>query len=105
MTRTLTICTKVCSHSFQHCNKYFKLTDLSTVVVTGDSGVGKTNIITRFTTNEFHMENKATIGVEFGHAEVVLSDNTKIKVQIWDTGTFFTFVLSCFRISQNVRFN
>jgi len=55
------------------------------VVVTGDSGVGKTNIITRFTTNEFHMENKATIGVEFGHAEVVLSDNTKIKVQIWDT--------------------
>jgi len=55
------------------------------VVVTGDSGVGKTNIITRFTTNEFHMENKATIGVEFGHAEVVLTDNTKIKVQIWDT--------------------
>jgi len=55
------------------------------VVVTGDSGVGKTNIITRFTTNEFHMENKATIGVEFGHAEVVLPDNTKIKVQIWDT--------------------
>eukprot|EP01115_Flamella_aegyptia_P014615 TRINITY_DN83_c0_g1_i1.p1 TRINITY_DN83_c0_g1~~TRINITY_DN83_c0_g1_i1.p1 ORF type:complete len:227 (+),score=71.64 TRINITY_DN83_c0_g1_i1:143-823(+) len=55
------------------------------VVVTGDSGVGKTNIITRFTANEFHLENKATIGVEFGHSELTLQDGTKIKVQIWDT--------------------
>jgi len=55
------------------------------VVVTGDSGVGKTNIITRFTTGEFNLENKATIGVEFGHAEVTLSDGTQVKVQIWDT--------------------
>jgi len=55
------------------------------VVVTGDSGVGKTNIISRFTSNEFQMENKATIGVEFGHAEVTLDDGTQIKVQIWDT--------------------
>ena len=54
------------------------------VVVTGDSGVGKTNIISRFTTNDFQMENKATIGVEFGHAEVDV-EGTKIKVQIWDT--------------------
>jgi len=55
------------------------------VVVIGDSGVGKTNIITRFTTNEFIVENKATIGVEFGHAEFKLADGIKIKVQIWDT--------------------
>eukprot|EP01116_Phalansterium_solitarium_P021589 TRINITY_DN677_c0_g1_i2.p2 TRINITY_DN677_c0_g1~~TRINITY_DN677_c0_g1_i2.p2 ORF type:complete len:216 (+),score=52.49 TRINITY_DN677_c0_g1_i2:105-752(+) len=55
------------------------------VVVTGDSGVGKTNIITRFTSNEFYVGNKATIGVEFGHAEVTLADSTKVKVQIWDT--------------------
>jgi len=55
------------------------------VVVTGDSAVGKTNIITRFTTGEFHTENKATIGVEFGHAEISLQDGTKVKVQIWDT--------------------
>eukprot|EP01114_Cavostelium_apophysatum_P009568 TRINITY_DN22740_c0_g1_i1.p1 TRINITY_DN22740_c0_g1~~TRINITY_DN22740_c0_g1_i1.p1 ORF type:complete len:225 (-),score=69.09 TRINITY_DN22740_c0_g1_i1:98-772(-) len=55
------------------------------VVVTGDSGVGKTNIITRFTANEFSLESKATIGVEFGHAEITLGDGSKIKVQIWDT--------------------
>jgi len=54
------------------------------VVVTGDSGVGKTNIISRFTSNEFNIENKATIGVEFGHAELSVHD-TKVKVQIWDT--------------------
>jgi len=55
------------------------------VVVTGDSGVGKTNIITRFTTNEFQVSNKPTIGVEFGYSELTLQDGTKIKVQIWDT--------------------
>ena len=58
------------------------------VVVTGDSGVGKTNILTRFTMNEFHLENKATIGVEFGHSELTLDDGAKIKIQIWDTGNF-----------------
>jgi len=47
------------------------------VVVTGDSGVGKTNIITRFTANEFSLESKATIGVEFGHAEITLGDGSK----------------------------
>ncbi|PRP74398.1 Ras-related protein Rab-11B [Planoprotostelium fungivorum] len=55
------------------------------VLVTGDSSVGKTNIISRFTSNEFALENKATIGVEFGHAEVTVSDGTEVKVQIWDT--------------------
>eukprot|EP01116_Phalansterium_solitarium_P008206 TRINITY_DN216_c1_g1_i1.p1 TRINITY_DN216_c1_g1~~TRINITY_DN216_c1_g1_i1.p1 ORF type:complete len:213 (+),score=45.38 TRINITY_DN216_c1_g1_i1:445-1083(+) len=55
------------------------------VVVTGDSTVGKTNIITRFTTNTFTLANKATIGVDFGHAEVTVADNTSVKVQIWDT--------------------
>jgi GTPase SAR1 family protein len=65
------------------------------VVVTGDSGVGKTNIITRFTANEFHLENKATIGVEFGHSELTLQDGTKIKVQIWDTGLIVSFFVVC----------
>jgi len=55
------------------------------IVVTGDSNVGKTNIITRFTSNEFSVESKPTIGVEFGHADVKVVDNTTIKVQIWDT--------------------
>jgi len=35
------------------------------VVLVGDSGVGKTNLLSRFTRNEFNMESKSTIGVEF----------------------------------------
>jgi GTPase SAR1 family protein len=34
-------------------------------VLIGDSGVGKTNILSRFTRNEFCLESKSTIGVEF----------------------------------------
>jgi len=34
-------------------------------VLIGDSGVGKTNLLSRFTRNEFSLESKSTIGVEF----------------------------------------
>ena len=35
------------------------------IIIIGDSGVGKTNLLTRFTDNKFDLETKATIGVEF----------------------------------------
>ena len=35
------------------------------IVLMGDSGVGKSNIISKFTKNEFNLESKTTIGVEF----------------------------------------
>jgi len=35
------------------------------VVLIGDSGVGKSNMLSRFTRNEFCLESKSTIGVEF----------------------------------------
>ena len=38
---------------------------LATVVLIGDSGVGKSNLLSRFTRNEFNLESKSTIGVEF----------------------------------------
>ena len=37
----------------------------------GDSGVGKSNLLSRFTRNEFNLESKSTIGVEcaaFAHS-------------------------------------
>ncbi|CAN1282584.1 Ras-related protein Rab11C [Linum perenne] len=34
------------------------------IVLIGDSGVGKSNILSRFTRNEFCLESKSTIGVE-----------------------------------------
>ena len=55
-------------------------------VLLGDSGVGKSNILSRYLTNEFDKSSKATVGVEFGSKEFKIeNDNKIIKVQIWDT--------------------
>jgi small GTP-binding protein len=54
------------------------------VVLMGDSGVGKSNLISRFTTNEFSLESKSTLGVEFASRSIV-TDGKVIKAQIWDT--------------------
>ena len=35
------------------------------IIVVGDSGVGKTNLINRFASDKFDTNSKATIGVEF----------------------------------------
>lgn len=54
------------------------------VVLIGDSSVGKTNILSRFTKNEFNNEVKPTLGVEFG-TKIVITSGKKIRIQIWDT--------------------
>jgi len=54
------------------------------VVLIGDSGVGKSNLLSRFTRNEFNLESKSTIGVEFATRSVSIEGKT-IKAQIWDT--------------------
>jgi len=54
------------------------------VVLIGDSGVGKSNLLSRFTRNEFNLETKSTIGVEFA-TRSIQADGKTIKAQIWDT--------------------
>lgn len=54
------------------------------VVLIGDSGVGKSNLLSRFTRNEFNLESKSTIGVEFA-TKSIEADGKTIKAQIWDT--------------------
>ncbi|KAF3529803.1 hypothetical protein DY000_02037339 [Brassica cretica] len=54
------------------------------LVLIGDSSVGKTNLLSRFTKNEFSIESKATIGVEFATKSVHV-DEKIIKAQLWDT--------------------
>ncbi|KHN78062.1 Ras-related protein Rab-11A [Toxocara canis] len=54
------------------------------VVLIGDSGVGKSNLLSRFTRNEFSLESKSTIGVEFA-TRTIQVDGKKVKAQIWDT--------------------
>ena len=43
------------------------------VVLIGDSGVGKSNLLSRFTRNEFCLESKSTIGVEFATRSIQVS--------------------------------
>ncbi|TFL01001.1 ras-domain-containing protein [Pterulicium gracile] len=54
------------------------------VVLIGDSGVGKSNLLSRFTRNEFNTDSKSTIGVEFATRSINVDGKT-IKAQIWDT--------------------
>jgi len=54
------------------------------VVLIGDSGVGKSNLLSRFTRNEFSLESKSTIGVEFATRSIHVEDKV-VKAQIWDT--------------------
>ena len=55
------------------------------IVLIGDSGVGKSNLLLRFTRNEFNLESKTTIGVEFATKTITAANNQLIKSQIWDT--------------------
>ena len=54
------------------------------LVLIGDSGVGKTNILTRYTKNEFSLATQTTVGVEFG-SKIIKKNDKLIKLQIWDT--------------------
>ena len=54
------------------------------VVIVGDSGVGKTNLIGRYLKNEYRQDTKATVGVEFGEKKFDIN-GLKIKAQLWDT--------------------
>jgi Ras-related protein Rab-11A len=54
------------------------------IVVVGDSGVGKSNILTRYAANEFNNDSKATVGVELYTKTYKINDK-HIKVHLWDT--------------------
>ena len=54
------------------------------VVIIGDSAVGKSNLLSRYARNEFNINSKATIGVEF-QTQCLEIDGKEVKAQIWDT--------------------
>ena len=54
------------------------------LVVVGDSGVGKSQLLSRFTNDEFDLDSKSTIGVEFSTRQIE-HDGKTIEAQVWDT--------------------
>ncbi len=59
-------------------------------IIIGNSAVGKSNILARFSDNQFVKNHDATIGVEFGTKVIALNGLT-YKLQIWDTAGLETF--------------
>ena len=57
---------------------------LAKVIIIGDSGVGKTNLLTKFCDGVFKDSYVATIGVDF-KLKTIHVDEAKVKLQIWDT--------------------
>lgn len=54
------------------------------VVIVGDSGVGKSNILSRFVYNEFSNDCRATVGVELSTKSYKIN-NKIVKIHLWDT--------------------
>lgn len=54
------------------------------VIIIGDSGVGKTNLLTRYCEGIFKESYVATIGVDF-KIKLTQHQDKKVKLQIWDT--------------------
>ncbi|KAF9948524.1 hypothetical protein BGZ72_009586 [Mortierella alpina] len=60
--------------------------DLYKVVMVGDAGVGKSDLVLRFIKNEFKEGSESTIGIEFA-SKCIPIDTKIIKAQVWDMGT------------------
>jgi GTPase SAR1 family protein len=65
---------------------------LAKLLIIGNSGVGKTNVLLKFTANTFVMSHISTIGnlfyllkgIDF-KSKTILVDGKKIRMQVWDT--------------------
>ena len=53
-------------------------------IIIGDSGVGKSNILLRYSKDKFDKNHKATLGIEFMNKKVNFK-GTNYTIQIWDT--------------------
>ena len=55
------------------------------ILLLGDSSVGKTCFLMRYTDNTYQEIHMSTIGIDNKFKDVELEDGKKVKIQIWDT--------------------
>lgn len=87
---------------FLNATYYKNKNSFVTVVLIGDSGVGKSSLLSRFTRNEFNLESKSTIGVEFATRSIEV--NNFFIVLIDESFCEMEFVFLFF-VSQNAICN
>ena len=68
----------------ENVSKYEKENYKLKLIILGDSGVGKTNIMYRYVKDTFSANSKATVGVEF-FVKTFRVNNDIVKLEIWDT--------------------
>jgi Ras-related protein Rab-1A len=74
------------------------------IIIIGNSGVGKSSLLLRFTDRIFEYSHVSTIGVDF-KIQTIQLDNKIIKMQLWDTAgneRFRTITTSYYRGSHGV---
>jgi small GTP-binding protein len=74
------------------------------IIVIGDSGVGKTQMMMRFCDGSFRLAGQSTVGVDFKAKQVGI-DSVPYKVQIWDTAgqeRFRNIVENYYRWAQGI---
>ncbi|CAK9803144.1 Ras-related protein Rab-18 [Anthophora quadrimaculata] len=72
------------------------------LLMIGESNVGKSSIILRFTEDEFHENMQSTVGMDYRTKQVTIDGNT-VKLAIWDTAgqeRFRTLTPSYYRDGQ-----
>ena len=74
------------------------------VIIIGDSGVGKSNVLLRYSEGKFVENYMMTIGINYVY-KVISTEGAKIKLQIWDTAgqdKYKTITKNYYRNSQGV---
>lgn len=74
------------------------------LLLVGDSGVGKSSMITRFTDDSFSESYLTTIGVDY-KIRMILVNDKNVKLQIWDTAgqeRFRTITSTYYRGSNGI---
>jgi len=64
-------------------------------MIQGETVVGKSNLLSRFTRNEFNFDSKATIGLEFATRSIIV-ENKLIKGFYFLIKIYFFTNLKCF---------
>ena len=76
------------------------------ILLIGDSQVGKTSLLLKYTEHIFPEEHIATIGVEYKD-KFIIRDNFNIRLQIWDTAgqeRFHSITKNIYRNANGVLF-